>query len=318
MLRGSFQPVINLGGNMAVSEITKFSDELAAAVEQIGSSVVTVRARRGAPSSGVHWRQGVVVTADHTVRLEEEIVVLTQGGKRLDSNLGGRDPGTDLAILKVDASTLPVPQFGDPTGLKLANFVLALGRTRAGNLVASAGIIGGLSGEQRTWRGGRIDQSIRLDLELYPGFSGGPLVSMAGKILGINTSGLGRGRALAIPVATVNRTVDELLEKGRISRPYLGIAMQPVSIPASLRGKLKPSVEAGLMVLHVESGGPAEKAGIVLGDVIVELRGKPALDTENIRDLLASAKIGENVSVTLLRAGTPTEIALILGERPTR
>jgi S1-C subfamily serine protease len=303
---------------MASSVISKFSDELAAAAEQTGPAVVTVRARRGAPSSGIHWRQGVVVTADHTVGREEEIILLAHDGKRVNAKLAGRDPGTDLAILKVDANSLALPRFGDPANLKLANLVLALGRTRAGNLVASAGIIGGLGGEQRTWRGGRIDRSIRLDLELYPGFSGGPLVSVEGKVLGINTSGLGRGRALTIPVATVNRSVDELLEKGHISRPYLGIAMQPVSIPEALRGKFKPSVEAGLMVLHVESGGPAEKAGILLGDVIVELQRKPALDTENIQELLASSKIGEKISLVLLRAGTPTEVTLILGERPTR
>jgi serine protease Do len=303
---------------MAGSVIAKFSDELAAAAEQVGAAVLTVRARRGVSSSGIHWRQGIVVTANHTIRREEEIIVLANGGKHLDAKLAGRDPGTDLAILKLDASSLPVPQFGDTTSLKLANFVLALGRTRGGNLVASAGIIGGLAGELRTWRGGRIDQSIRLDLELYPGFSGGPLVNADGKVLGVNTNGLGRGRAVTVPRATVNRTVDELLEKGHISRPYLGIAMQPVSIPEGMRGKLKPSVEAGLMVLHVEGGGPAEKAGIVLGDVIVELQGKPALDTENIRELLGSAKIGEKVSLTLLRGGTPSDVALILGERPTR
>jgi serine protease DegQ len=303
---------------MAGSAISKFSDELAAAAEQAGSAVVTVRGRRGVPSSGIHWRPGVVVTADHTVRRDEEISVIAHGGKRQTAKLAGRDPGTDLTVLKLEDGGLPVAQLGDPESLKLANLILALGRTRAGNLVASAGIIGGLSGQLRTWRGGRVDQSIRLDLELYPGFSGGPLVSVEGKVLGVNTNGLGRGRAVTIPVATVNRTVDELLEKGHISRPYLGLAMQPVSIPESLRGKFKPSVEAGLMVLHVESGGPAEKAGIVLGDVIVELREKPALDTENIRELLASAKIGEKVSVTMLRGGTPSEVALILGERPTR
>jgi serine protease DegQ len=303
---------------MAGAAISKFSDELAAAAEQAGSAVVTVRARRGVPSSGIHWRPGVVVTADHTVCREEEISVLAHAGKRQTAKLAGRDPGTDLTVLKLEDGGFPVAQLGNPESLKLANFILALGRTRAGNLVASAGIIGGLAGELRTWRGGRLDQSIRLDLELYPGFSGGPLVSVEGKVLGVNTNGLQRGRALTIPVATVNRTVEELLEKGHISRPYLGVAMQPVSIPDSLRGKFQPSVEAGLMVLHVESGGPAEKAGIVLGDVIVELQGKPALDTENIRELLASAKIGEKVSATVLRGGAPREVALILGERPAR
>jgi len=185
-------------------------------------------------------------------------------------------------------------------------------------LVASGGIIGGIGGEWRTWRGGRIDQSIRLDLELYPGFSGGPLVNVEGKVLGVNTNGLGRGRAVTIPVATVNRTVDELLAKGYIARPYLGVAMQPVAVPENLRAKLKSAPSGGLMVLHVEAGSPAEKAGIVLGDTIVELAGKLALDTENVRELLGSAKVGDGISATVLRAGEPVELSIKLSERPAR
>ena len=299
---------------MASSTIAKVSDELSAAAAQAGASVVTVFVRRRSPSSGVLWRKGVVVTADHTVQRDEEISVFVTG-KRITAQLAGRDPGTDLAVLKIDDDETPVSQFGDPTQLKLGNFVIALGRTRAGNLVASAGIIGGIGGEVRTWRGGRLDQSIRLDLELYPGFSGGPLVSVEGKVLGVNTSGLGRGRAITIPVSTVNCTVDELLAKGYIARPYLGIAMQPVRIPESTRAKLKSSPSAGLMVLHVESGSPADKGGIVLGDVIVELQGKTALDLGNIRGFLATSKIGDSVDVTVLRAQEPKELSVELAER---
>ena len=301
------------------SVIASFSQELAAAAEQVGSSVVTVHARHRVPSSGIHWRKGVVVTANHTVRREDDITVLVHGGKSVSAKLAGRDPGTDLAILKLDQNAeLPIPQFADAANLKLANFVLALGRARFGNLVASAGIIGGLGGEWRTWRGGRIDQSIRLDLALYPGFSGGPLVSADGKVLGLNTNGFGRGRAVTIPVSTVNRVVDELLDKGYIARPYLGIAMQPVAVPDALRSKLKTSAEGGLMVLHVEPAGPADNAGIVMGDVIVELQGKPALDTEHVQDVLASAKVNEKIKTTLIRGGSPVELSITLGERPAK
>jgi serine protease DegQ len=302
-----------------MSVLSDFSQELSSAAEKAGAAVVTVRARHRLPSSGVYWRKGVIVTADHTVRREEDLSVLLPDGKRVPAKLAGRDPGTDLAVLKLEEEmAASVPPFGDPSGLKLANLVIALGRTRSATLVASAGIIGGLSGEYRTWRGGKIDQNIRLDLALYPGFSGGPLVSVEGKVLGVNTNGLGRGRAVAIPVSTVNRTVDELLQKGHIARPYLGIAMQPVSLPEALRSKLKAAASGGLMVLHVEPDGPAEKAGIVLGDVIVELQGKPALDTDNIRDLLASAKIGDTIKATVARGGSPVEVSLKLEERPAR
>jgi serine protease DegQ len=303
---------------MAASAIAKYSDELAAAAAQVGPSVVTVYARRRIPSSGIYWRDGVVVTAEHAIRREDEIKVALPDGKRVAGQLAGRDPGTDLAVLKVESGKTQVPQFGDPVHLKLANFVLALGRTRSGDLVTSAGIIGGIGGEWRTWRGGRIDQSIRLDLELYPGFSGGPLVSVEGKALGVNTSGLGRGRAVTIPLATVNRTVDELLAKGYIARPYLGVAMQPVAVPENLRAKLKSAPSGGLMVLHVEAGSPAAKAGIVLGDTIVELAGKLPLDTESVRELLGSAKVGDSITATVLRAGEPVELLIKLSERPAR
>jgi len=302
---------------MAASELTKFSEQISAAAAQAGASVVTVHARRRIPSSGVFWRDGVVVTVDHAIQHEEGITVLSSGGKRIEAKLAGRDAATDLAILKTEASAGSVPQFGDPTQLKLGNLVLALGRTRQGNLVASSGIIGGLAGESRTWRGGRLDQSIRLDLELYPGFSGGPLVNVEGKILGINTSGLGGGRPMAIPAATVNRTLDELLAKGYVARPYLGAALQPVRIPESLRARLKSNA-GGLIVLHVETGGPAEQAGIVLGDVIVELEGRPVPHTYEIRSALASLKVGEILKLTLLRGGTPVEVSVNLAERPAR
>ena len=301
------------------SVLSDLSKELASAAEKVGPSVVTVHARHRLPSSGIHWRKGVIVTANHTIRREEDLSVLLHDGKRVAAKLAGRDPGTDVAILKLDEETSAgVPQFVESSGLKLGHFVLALGRTRRASLVASAGIIGGLGGEYRTWRGGKVDQDIRLDLALYPGFSGGPLVSTDGKVLGMNTNGPGRGRAITLPVSTVNRTVDQLLEKGYIARPYLGLAMQPVSLPEAARSKLKSGAQGGLMVLHVESSGPAEKAGIVLGDVIVELQGKPALDMDNIRDLLASAKIGEAVKSTVVRAGVPVEVSITLGERPAR
>jgi serine protease DegQ len=301
------------------SVLVSFSQELNSAAEKAGPSVVTVHARHRVPSSGIHWRRGIVVTANHTVRREDDITVLIHGGKRISAKLAGRDPGTDLAALQFDQETdLPIPQFADTANLKLANFVLALGRTRFGNPVASAGIIGGLGGEWRTWRGGRIDQNIRLDLALYPGFSGGPLVHFDGNVLGLNTNGFDRGRAVTVPVSTVNRVVDELLAKGYIARPYLGIAMQPVALPEALRAKLKSSAAGGLMVLHVEAGGPADKAGIVLGDVIVELQGKPALDTEHIQDLLASAKVNEKIATTVIRGGAPLELSITLGERPAK
>ena len=300
------------------SVLETLSNDFAAAAEAVGSSVAAIYGRRWMPSSGIQWRKGFIVTAHHTIRREEDITVVAAGGESFKANLAGRDPSTDLAILKVsEENALPLPAFGDG-GLKLGHVVLALGRSRGSNLVASAGIVGGISGEWEPRRGGRVDQHIRLSLELYPGFSGGPLVNAQGKVVGINTRGLSRGRAVTILLATVNRIVDELIEKGHIAKPYLGLAMQPVAVPESLRGKAPGAGNSAVMVVHVEPEGPADKAGVLLGDVVVELHGKPVEDTGDIQQLLGSAKIGDAVAATVLRGGAPVKLSIMLADRPTR
>ena len=302
---------------MSTSVLETISNEFAAAAEAVGPSVVAIYARRWMPGSGVVWRQGVVVTADHNIRREEDITIVGADGKTTKAELVGRDPSTDLAVLKL-APAFAVAPIDETAALKLGHFVLALGRSRSANVVASAGIIGAVGGEWRTWRGGRLDQHIRLDLNLYPGFSGGPLVSAQGKVVGINSRGLGRGRPVAIPVSNVNRVVDELLQHGHIARPYLGLAMQPVAIPESLRGKVASAGTSALLVVHVEPAGPAEKAGALLGDLVTELQGKPVEDTEQIQELLHTAKVGDRVKVTMLRAGSPVQLEAVLGDRPGR
>ena len=300
------------------SVLETLSNDFAAAAEAVGSSVAAIYGRRWMPSSGIQWRKGFIVTAHHTIRREEDITVVAAGGESFKANLAGRDPSTDLAILKVSEEiALPIPSFGDG-GLKLGHVVLALGRSRGSNLVASAGIVGGISGEWEPRRGGRVDQHIRLSLELYPGFSGGPLVNAQGKVVGINTRGLSRGRAVTIPLATVNRIVNELIEKGHIAKPYLGLAMQPVAVPESLRGKAPGAGNSAVLVVHVEPAGPADKAGVLLGDVVVELQGKPVEDTGDIQQLLGSAKIGDTVAATVLRGGAPVKLSITLADRPTR
>jgi S1-C subfamily serine protease len=302
---------------MSTSVLESISNEFATAAETVGQSVVAIYARRWMPSSGAVWRNGVIVTADHNIRREEDITVVGGDGKITKAELAGRDPSTDLAILKL-APAFPVAPIDDSASLKLGHLVMALGRSRSGNVVASAGIAGAVGGEWRTWRGGRLDQHIRLDLNLYPGFSGGPLVNAAGKVVGINTRGLGRGRPVAIPASNVNRVVDELLKHGHIAKPYLGLAMQPATLPESLRGKTASGGTSALLVVHVESNGPAEKAGALLGDLIVELQGKAVDDTEQLQELLHKASVGDRVKLTVLRAGSPVQLDVTLGDRPGR
>jgi S1-C subfamily serine protease len=304
---------------MANSILETISNEFAAAAEKVGKSVVAVHARRWMPTSGIEWKKGVVVTVHHGVQRDEDIKVLLDGGRTVSAKLAGRDPSTDIAVLRIEEGTSGAPELGDSTSLRLGHLVLALGRTRRGDLVASSGIIGGISGEWRNRRGGQLDQHIRLDLALYPGFSGGPLLNARGEVVGLNTRGLGQGRAVTVPVATVNRVVEELLEKGHIARPYLGIAMQPVEVPENMRSKLPaaPAAETrvGLLVTHVENGGPAEKAGVLLGDVLFEVGGKTVEHVDAIQDSLATAKIGEVLPIRLIRAGEIKAVSVALGER---
>jgi S1-C subfamily serine protease len=182
--------------------------------------------------------------------------------------------------------------------------------------VASSGILSGLiNGGWRTWRGGEIDQFIRPDLVLYRGFSGGPLVNAQGEVLGLNTSGL-HGSGITVPASTVNRVAAELLEKGRIERPYLGLGMQAVALQESLRGKLNLKNSAGLMVVHVEPDGPADRASMLLGDVLIELEGKPVTETGEVQNVLRSAKVGSVVQAGLIRAGASVTARITLAARP--
>ena len=300
---------------MANSIIETISNEFAAAAEKVGSSVVAVHARRWMPTSGIEWKRGVVVTVHHGVQRDEDIKVLLDGGRAVSAKLAGRDPSTDLAVLRIEEGSSGAPQLGDSTSLKLGHLVLALGRTRRGDLVASSGIIGGISGEWRNRHGGNLDQHIRLDLALYPGFSGGPLLNARGEVIGVNTRGLGHGRAVTVPVATVNRVVEQLLEKGHIARPYLGIAMQPVEVPENMRSKLPAEMRVGLLVMHIENNGPAEKAGVMLGDVLFEVGGTTVEHVDAIQDSLATAKIGDVLQIRLIRAGEIKAVSVALGER---
>ncbi len=300
---------------MANSMLETISSEFASAAEKVGGRVVAVQGRRWMPASGIEWKKGVVVTVHHGVQRDEDIKVLLDSRRAVPAKLVGRDPSTDIAVLTIEQGSLGAPQFGDSTSLKLGHFVLALARTRRGDLVASSGIIGGISGEWRNRRGGQLDQHIRLDLALYPGFSGGPLLNARGEIVGLNTRGLDHGRAVTVPVATVDRVVEELLEKGHIARPYLGIAMHPVEVPENMRSTLPSQTRIGLLVMHVENGGPAEKAGVLLGDVLFEADGEAVEDVDAMQDSLITAKVGDVLQIRVIRAGEIKSASITLGER---
>jgi len=304
----------------AQDSLLAFSQSLAKAVERVGKAVVAVDARPRVATSGIVWRDGVIVSTNHTVQRDEEITVQLADGRRLPANLVGRDPSTDLAVLRVEADQAlgidPVTTTAD-NELEVGNLTLAVGRIhRERGVTASFGIVSALGDKWRTWRGGEIDRLIRADVSIFIGFSGGALIDVEGRVIGINTTGLARGAGLTIPASTVNYVVDTLLEHGRIARPYLGVGMQPVALPAELRSNLNLPNESALVMLSVEAESPAGRAGITLGDVLVALEGVPVADTDDVQTVLSRGQIGQTIRASILRGGEQREITLTLAERP--
>jgi S1-C subfamily serine protease len=292
------------------------SNSFSAAVELAGKSVVEINSGRRFRASGVHWRQGTIVTAAHALRHEEDIKVTIAGGRSLPAKLAGRDGGSDLAVLSLDAAELPVTQIAGSSPA-VGQVVLAVGRVD-GLASASLGIVSLITGPWRTWRGALIDQLIRPDIALYHGFSGGPLVDAQGQTIGINTSGLSRYSAVTIPASTINRVADELSKTGRVARGFLGLGLYGVRIPRRIMEAQGLASAAGLIIVNVEPDGPADKAGLLVGDLLIALNGVPVKETEDVQAALDPDLTGKPVVASILRGGLPLEVSITVGERPHR
>ena len=295
------------------------SDQLADAAASAGESIVAVHARPRLPSTGIHWQDGVIVTTDGTVRRDGDITVTLPDGQSLPATLAGRDRRTDLAVLRVAAGSLPTARLGDPAALRPGHLVLALARLREGAPRVSFGAVSAVGGRWRCWKGGELDRLLQSNLTLYPGFGGGPLVDSAGQIHGINSGGLSRAFATTIPVETVNRTVRQLLERGYVARGWLGAAMQPVRFNPAAQRRLGLETDSGLVILSVEPDGPAASAGLLVGDVIVKLGGRPTEDVDDLVDALgATDVVGRTFNLDLVRGGQRVKADVQIGERPRR
>jgi serine protease Do len=298
--------------------LVNLSNELAGVVQAVNPYVVSVKARRHYPSSGVRWGADVVVTADHTVHRDEDITVNLADGKTVGARLVARDPGTDLAVLKIEAPGWSGTEPGRADVVQAGELALVVGRSPDSGVNASLGIISATSGPWRTWRGGQLDAYVRLDARLFPQSSGGAVVNVRGEIVGIATSALSRIAGLAIPVSTVRRVTEKLLEKGFVPRGYLGIGVQPVPFSDELRKKLSISNKSGLIVLTVEPSGPADKAGVLIGDVVVGVSDAVIEQTDHLQTYSDSGVIGKSVSIKFIRGGAMKESTLTVGERPGR
>lgn len=297
------------------STLLALSNNLADAVEQAGQCVVALKGRKRISSSGIHWRSGIVVTAEETLRRSEDITVILPDGRTVAATLAGRDPSTDVAVFKLPDAELPIAQIGDATLLKVGHLVLAVGRSDESSLNASLGTVSALGGSWRSSYGGSIDQFMRLDLTLYPNIEGGPLVDATGRVLGMAVSGPRRS-VLAIPATTVNRVVDQLLQKGHIARGYLGAGMQPVRLPDTLKSALNLGSVGGVIIVNVEPNGPADKAGVMIGDVVVAIDGTPVSDTVDVQAMLGSQSVGQTLNAQIVRGGALVEVVITPAERP--
>ncbi|WP_138505809.1 S1C family serine protease [Nostoc sp. PA-18-2419] len=300
-----------------MSSLLALSNSLADTVEQAGSAVVAVNGGSRVSPSGIHWRNGIVVTSDELLQRYDDITVTLSNGQTAPVRFIGHDSSTDIAVFQLQNLEIPLAKIGDSKLLKVGHLVLALARSSEGDLRAAMGAVSVISGAWRSMSGGNIDQFIRPDITLYSGFGGGPLVDAAGNVVGMNTSGR-RGTALTIPTATVDRVVNQLITKGRISKGYLGVGMQPVRLPNNLKIALNLSSATGVIVVNVESSGPADNSGVLLGDVLVTFDGVTVSDTGDVLALLNNSdRIGKAVNVQIVRGGVLVELAIIVGERPT-
>jgi S1-C subfamily serine protease len=296
------------------STLKSISNELAGIVQSLDPYIVSVRANRRYPSSGFRWNPEITVTADHTVQREEDISVTFAGGKTVAATLVGRDPGTDLAVLRAEGSVPLGAQLGSTEASRTGELAVVVGRSPDSGPNASLGILSAVSGPWRTWRGGNLDAYIRVDAKLFPQSSGGAVVNVKGELIGIATSALSRIGGLAIPVATVRRVTDKLLERGFVPRGYLGVGIQ--SVPLSEELRLPIPNRSGLIALTVESHGPAAKAGMLIGDVVVALADVPVEQADDLQNYLDSATIGTPVKVKFIRGGALQESTVTVGERP--
>jgi S1-C subfamily serine protease len=282
--------------------LVALSDGIAALVERVAPSVVAVEARSRIGSSGFFVRPDLVLTADHALESDDVEIVRAENGKAERATIAGRDPSTDLALLRVGVPGPPL-ELSDGAGLRVGAIALALARDDDGDLAASMGVISAVGGAWRTWQGGEIDRFVRPDLSLYPRFSGSPLLDASGRALGLNTGGLSRRQALTVPATTIRRIVDALLARGgRIARGYLGVALQ--------------AVQGGAIVLGVEPESPAAAGGLIVGDVITALGGEQVEDAADVHAQLGSGSAGREIAVDVLRAGVPRRLRVTVGERP--
>ena len=291
--------------------LTEFSNELADVAASAAPSVVQVQGRRWRTASGVVYAPGVVVTTIKALGREDGLHVRGAEGEALDAELAGWDPASGLALLKTSGLDAPAIGVGKQPA-RVGNIALALARSWSNNVTASAGIVSIIGGPLRTGRRHSIDQVIRTTAPMHDGFAGGAFVDTTGALIGITTASTIRGLGVVIPADIAWKTAHGLLEHGRVKSGYIGIAGQQVQLPEGQRSEGR---DEALLVIGVSGDGPAAKAGVMVGDVIVSFDGQPVTSPDDLLDLLTGERIGKTTAVGILRGGTAQTVPVTVGER---
>jgi len=298
----------------STNPLVAFSDHVAQLVERTASSIAAVRGGGRGSSSGIHWRSGVIVTAEEVLERDEGIKIMLPGGREVEASLAGRDPSTDVAVLRFQPDGLPTTPTADAAPLRPGHVVLAIGN-HEGAPVASLGIVAIVGGPWHSLRGGTIDNLIRADLVLSPAAEGGALVDVQGRVVGMAVLGP-RRRVLAIPTSTIDRVVDQLLAKGHVFRGYLGAGLQPLRRGRRSHDTQPSSGGRGVLVVSIDPDGPAARAGLLVGDIVMTWNAKPVDRVREVMQFLGADSAGGTVDLGLIRGGAPTGIKVIIGERP--
>jgi len=299
---------------MSKNLFVELSEAMADAAERAGKSTVLVDARQKFPASGIAFAKDLILTADHVIERDEDIKVILADGAEITAHVAGRDPGTDLAVLKLD-QPLAVPAEVSKSAARVGQFVLAIGRPSTKGIESSFGTINSIGGPVRTGRGSMLERYIKTDVVSYPGFSGGPLVNGDGTIFGINTSGFGHGGALTIPADVAWKIAETLAKHGKIKRGYLGIRSQVVELPAEAKVTLNREQTSGLLLVGLESDSPAGKGGLMVGDILVGVAGEPVAHQDDLFARLSGDVVGKSTPIDVLRGGKLEAVKVEIGER---
>jgi S1-C subfamily serine protease len=299
-------------------DLQSYSAAISGLVEKAGAYVAAVKSAAYRVTSGVIFREDLIAVNHHLLKREGKIPLHLPTGEVAEANILGRDPAVDVAILQVPGAQWATPQTEESTALRAGALAVVVGRTLDAGLSASAGILGAVGGPRRSWRGGELERFLRLDANLYPSQAGAAVVSATGRFVGMATAAILRHSALAVPMGTLNGIADEMLSEGGIQQGYLGVGLQPVTIPDHLRSKSPLAGETGLMIVSVEAGSSAEMAGLQLGDILIAIDGASLTHVESLMGALRGKAVGKPALFGILRAGEAASIGIEIAARPGR